>query len=415
MNRDHGSTLLSALACAAVGCGGGSGAGGAAGGGGDAGGAGPSLLLVAAVSEGSAQPSLGFSYDVTTDTWSTGTALGTGTGGAIDGQHGAVSLAFSGADGALAVLTNATDTSGVSGPVQFATWSTGRWAPFAAVGSGVEASSAPSLAVGAPSAELAFSGDGTSVESMASYADAKWSGAAAVEAFAGGPPSVAARGADATLAYARLSDGALVSVDRTGGTWGAEVVIVPGSAPAPATPSFAPSLVALTGAGPELVVVYTDVNLADLHFATRTGGRWSAVQDFGLPKKVVNPDPASDGTDQPSPSFATPVVALPGGGAALAFTSASQHVYTSRFDGASWSTATSVFTPWCLDCLDAAQVGLAPGVGGATIEVVLGGDPSSSNQYVPYHTRLVAGHWTSPKPVLTTAGAVFAAYAMASR
>jgi hypothetical protein len=154
--------------------------------------------------------------------------------------------------------------------------------------------------------------------------------------------------------------------------------------------------------------------MADLHFATRTGGKWSTMSDFNLPNKVVNPDPASNGTDQPSPGFATPVVALPGGKAALAFTSVSQHVYTSEFDGMSWSTATSVFTPWCLDCLDAAQVGLAAGVGSATLEVVFGGDPTSSNQYVPYHTRFVAGHWTSPKPVLTSVGAVFAAYAMAS-
>jgi hypothetical protein len=372
-------------------------------------------LLVGAASAGSAQSSLGFSYDMATDTWSAGTMLGTGMGGAIDGQHGAVALAFSVASSALAVLTNATDTSGVSGPVQFATWGSGKWTPFVAVGAAVTASSAPSLAIGTGSAELAFAGDGTNLESTVSYADGKWSKASAVKAFAGGPPSVATRRADATIAYVRLSDGALVSVDRTGGAWRAEVVIVPGSAPAPPTSSFAPSLVALTGAEPELVVVYTDSNMADLHFATRAGGKWSPVQDFNLPKKVVNPDPASNGADQPSPSFATPVVALPGGKAALAFTSASQHVSTSQFDGASWSTATSVFTPWCLDCLDAAQVGVtAPGVGAATIEVVFGGDPTSSNQYVLYHTRLVAGHWTSPKAVLTTVGAVFAAYALAS-
>lgn len=382
---------------------------------GSSGGGSPALVLVAAGGAGSTQPTVGFSYDVVADAWSQGTPLGTSTSGGIDGIDGAVSVAFIDATHALTVLTNATDPSGVSGPVQFATWVSGAWTPFSAVGSaGVTASSPPSLVAGTSSPELAFAGDNTNIESSATFSGATWSAVSPLGTLTGGPPSIAARGADATVAYVRSSDGALVAVDRTAGVWGSEEVIESGSGAAPPTSSFAPSLVAPGGTGPDLVVVYTDVSKVDLHFATRSGAQWSPVASFGLPSKVINPDPVSPGTDSPSPSFATPILALAGGGAMIAFTSASQHVYTSQFDGTNWSTATSVFTPWCLDCLDAAQVGLASGVGSATVEVVFGGDPSSQNDYVPYHTRLVAGQWTAPKPIVATLPGLFATYAMAS-
>jgi hypothetical protein len=89
-------------------------------------------------------------------------------------------------------------------------------------------------------------------------------------------------------------------------------------------------------------------------------------------------------------------------------------VYTSVFDGSTWSTPSSVFTPWCLDCIDVAQAGLAPGVGSATLEVVFSGDPSSMNAYVPYHTRLIGGQWTTPKPVVMSTAGLFATYALAT-
>jgi hypothetical protein len=216
------------------------------------------------------------------------------------------------------------------------------------------------------------------------------------------------------VAYVRSSDGALVAVDRTSGTWGAEQVIESGKGTVPSHAAIPPTLVALTGSGPELVVVYTDRSALDYHWATRTKGQWSAVADFNIGTKVINPDPASNGTDGPSPNFGTPVVALPGGKAALAFTSVSQHVYTSLFDGSKWSTATSVFTPWCLDCIDVAQAGLAPGVGSAELEVVFSGDPTSMNAYVPYHTRLLGGQWTTPKAIAPTTAGLFATYALAA-
>jgi hypothetical protein len=383
----------------------------------DSGGAASPLLLVAAGSEGSAQPTMGFVYDVVTDTWSQGTTLGDTTSGGVDGLHGAVRMTFTDANAALAVLTEASDTSdpsGASGPVQFATWSSGTWTPFATIAAAVTASSPPSLGIGTASALLAFAGDNTHGESSASFTSAAWSPVTKIGTSTGGPPSIAARGADATVAYVRSSDGALVAVDRTAGTWGSDQVIESGSAGAPPNPAFAPSLAALDGTGPELVIVYTDSNATDLHFATRTLGKWSSVHSFNLPTMVINPDPINDGGDSPSSSFATPILALPGGQAVIAFTSSSQHVYTSQFDGTTWSTATSVFTPWCLDCLDAAQVGLASGVGSARVEVVFGGDPTSQNQYVPYHTRLIAGQWTAPKPVVATIPGLFAAYALAS-
>jgi hypothetical protein len=382
---------------------------------------GSSLLLVAAGGVGTNQVTVGFSYDVTTDAWSAGTPLGDGTSGAIDSPNGAVSFDFIGANSALAVLTDATDatdTTGASGPVQFATWTSGKWAPFASVGADVTASGAPSLAIGAISPEIAFAGETSKAESSAALASGAWSPVTKLGSSAGGPPSIAARGADATVAYVRSSDGALVAVDRTNGTWGTESVIESGTASAAATNSFAPSLVALEGTGAQLVVVYTDSNMSDLHFATRNGSQWSPVHDFGLPMKVVNTDPKRPNPgagDSPSPSFATPMLALPNGKAILAFTSVNQYAYVSQFDGTNWSTATTVFASWGLDTIDSAQVGLAAGVGTAAAEVVFGGSPLSSGSYVPYHTRLIAGQWTAPKNIVAVTPGIFAMYALASQ
>jgi hypothetical protein len=227
---------------------------------------------------------------------------------------------------------------------------------------------------------------------------------------------LAVRGSDATVAYVRASDGALVALDRTSGTWGTPQLIEGGSGASSATRAFAPTLVSLAGTGPELLVVYTDMTGRDLHFATRTGSSWTAPKALGLPSKVVDPDPLRAGVsgDSPSPAFATPVLALAGGGALLAFTSASQHVFTAQFDGTAWSTATSVFTPWCLDCFDAAQVALSRGVGDATVEIVFGGDPTGNNSYVPYHMRLVRGQWAVPKPVIASIPGLFSGYALAA-
>jgi len=385
----------------------------------DAGDAGHALLLIAASSMGG-QGTLGFSYNVATDAWSASTPLGNGTSGVIDSPYGEVGFAFTGTNSALAVLTDAidaTDTTGASGPVQFATWASGVWSPFASIGSGVNASGATSLATGTSSPAIAFAGETTHVESSAALASGKWSTVTKLGSLTGGPPSLAQRGTDATVAYVRSSDGALVAVDRTAGTWGTETVIEPGTATAAATPSFAPSLIALSGTGAALLVVYTDSNLSDLHFATRTGTKWSAVKDFGLPTKVDNTDPSrgnSGAGDSPSSNFATPVLALPGGKAILAFASVNQYAYVSQFDGTSWSTATTVFASWGLDTIDNAQVGLAAGVGTASAEVVFGGSADSSGVYVPYHTRLIAGQWTAPKTIISTVGN-FVVYALASQ
>jgi hypothetical protein len=365
---------------------------------------------------------MGFSYDVHTDTWSTGTPLGNGTSGAVASPNGALGFAFTGPGNALAVLTDPTDAAdltGVSGPVQLATWASGKWTPFAAIGSTVSAFGATSLAVGSGAPEIAFAGESTKAESSATLAGATGSTVVKLGSRTGGPPSIALRGADATVAYVRSSDGALVAVDRTRGTWGAETVIETGTTPTTAaTASFAPSLVALSGTGPELMVVYTDNVMLDLHFATRTGARWSTVQAFGLPTKVDNTDPKRPDTgagDSPSPSFPTPVLALPGGRAILAFTSVNQYAYVSQFDGTNWSTATTVFASWGLDTIDSAQVGVAAGVGGAAAEVVFGGSPMSSGSYVPYHTRLIAGKWTTPKNIVAKLPGTFAMYALASQ
>jgi hypothetical protein len=378
-------------------------------------------LLVAAGGVGTSQVTVGFSYDAATDTWSAGTPLGDGTSGAIDSPNGFVSFAFTGPGTALAVLTDPTDAAdvtGASGPVQFATWAAGTWAPFAAIGPAVTASGAPSLTVGSTSPEIAFAGDGTKAESSAARATGSWSTVTKIGALTGGAPSIAARGADATVAYVRSADGALVAVDRTNGTWGAETVIESGTASAAATSSFAPSLIALSGTGAELMVVYTDSAMSDLHFATRTASLWSTVQDFGLPTKVDNTDPNRPNMgagDSPSPSFATPMLALPDGQAILAFISVNQYAYVSQFDGTNWSTATTVFASWGLDTIDSAQVGLAAGVGTATAEVVFGGSPQSSGMYVPYHTRLVAGQWKTPKLIVANNPGTFAMYALVSQ
>ena len=389
-------------------------------------GAGPlsSLLLVAAGPASSdEQATLGFSYDVSSDTWSAGTTLGDATHGGIDPNSGSLAFTFTQSKTtALAVLTNATGATGAwgtSGAIQAATWASGTWTPFASIGSSsFTASSPPSLAVGSGGPELAFSADSSDAESTSTSTSpaGPWSAAAAIGSFTGGAPSLAARGADATAAYVRASDGALVAVDRTGGSWGTPQVIESGTASAAANQAFAPTLVALSGSGPALLVVYADSAGSNLHFATRAGSTWSSVQAFGLQTKVVDPDPARSGItgDSPSLSFATPVIALAGGKAMLAFTSASQHVFTSQFDGTRWSTATSVYTPWCLDCFDAAQVALAAGVGTATAEIVFGGDPTGNNDYVPYHMRLVAGQWTTPKPVVAALPGLFSGYALAS-
>jgi hypothetical protein len=376
---------------------------------GDAGAAsgGQTLLLIAAGSavatSRAIQVTTAYAYNVASDTWGEGTVLGDTTHGGVDAVDGTLSFGFMGST-ALALLTNATSTAsdmwGAAGDVEFATWVAGKWTPFAAISSTATGNAPPSLVFGASSAVAAYATGDTNAESTATFSGSTWSSASAIGTGMGGGPSLVMRSGGLSVAYVRASDGALVERDQSGSAWGAEQVIVAGTDAAPPAQVFPPTLVALSGTGPDLLLVFTDMAGTDLHFATRTGGTWSKAQGLGL-------------TDGPSPQYATQVMPLAGGKAMMAFTSISQNVLVSTFSGTSWSTATSAFTPWCGDCVDQAPTALSAGVGTASAEIVFGGDPSGNNNYVPYHTRLVNGQWTTPKPVVAQISGFFAAYALA--
>jgi hypothetical protein len=245
---------------------------------------------------------------------------------------------------------------------------------LADIGPTVTTRGAPSLSAAGGKAQLAFQGTDYKLY-FGLWDGATWSPSAeAVNQYGPVPPSIAARGADSTVAFLNgASSNALTVIDRNGGTWQS-----PSGLYNDTNITVSPTIVAMTQ-GPELMVAFVRGSDNAIVTITRTGGTWAS--------SVV----VSNATTQSRPALA----ALTNGNAILAFRGTDTNLYYSVYSSGAWSAVAAVATP---NVSANNPPALTAGVGAATAEMVF---VKSDN--LAYHTRLVGGAWTTPASFGVTA------------
>jgi hypothetical protein len=134
-----------------------------------------------------------------------------------------------------------------------------------------------------------------------------------------------------------------------------------------------PAIAALTS-GPELVIVFTNVDTKALYWTARNANIWTDPMEITGARSI---EPV--------------LLALPSGGAILAFRESGTNIVRwSRFNGTSWTAVMDV---------DAGATGksrpaLARGAGDAEAEIVY-----VDTVGVAQHARLQSGSFTAPIPV----------------
>jgi hypothetical protein len=249
----------------------------------------------------------------------------------------------------------------------YTTWKAGVWASLLTIGTGITTRTAPSLDAGATGAALAF--QGTDYKHYFSpFNGTIWGVVEGVGPGSFGPsgPSIAASGADATVAFFDGGNGNnLTARERLGGAWQPQVSIAGGS-----NFNLPPAIVDLSS-GPQRLVVYVKSG-GQISFASRTAGVWSAVVD--IPSAFTSDPPA--------------LAATAGGGAVLAFRGSDGKLYTSFYAAGAWSAVAPFSTP---NVTLAAPPAVAHGAGSALAEIAFVTPDGKAS-----HARYLAGAWTSP-------------------
>jgi hypothetical protein len=287
--------------------------------------------------EGGTDASVDAETDGSTDAAATSTVLvlaGSPTGmlaGELDVGGTWKTTTLSGATSFAPALTMTSTGAGVGvfcsstgGLLTTTLWTSGvGWQIPSAISSGAIARAQPSIdATGGTTAHTTYQ-DGSYQFWYAAYSAGGWSAPQAIassgsQSYGPVPAAIAARGADATVAFI---DGQSPSVnyaaqqDLVGGTWRARADLV-----GPESITIEPSLIALN-VGPELMIVFAQQN-GQILFATRTGGFW------GAPAAIT-----SALTGNP-----VGLASLPNGGAILAFRGTDTNLYWSIYASGSWST-----------------------------------------------------------------------------
>ncbi len=252
--------------------------------------------------------------------------------------------------------------------IQATTWSPAAgWSTLANIGAGITTQGAPTLAGGSV-VHGAFHGmdfkyyylawQGTAISPVAEQVGV-------VQSAGPARPSIAALGADATLAFAADTTNVLSAQDRLAGVWASSTSVT-------GVIDFAvpPTLVALT-TGPELMVVWMEST--QIKFATRTTSTWSAPADI---TNGFTSDPVA-------------LAALPGGDAVLAFRGTDGKAYTALYTAGVWSSPTALATP---NVSIVGSPALAPGIGAVTAEIAY----VAAADTAVYHARLTGGVWSVP-------------------
>ena len=271
-------------------------------------------------------------------------------------------------------------TSATGGVVSAAVWSNGAWAAPAPITAAAVAREQPFVdAAGGATSHLvyqdmsykywylAYTGTWTSMPQAV--------GPAANQSYGPVPATLAARGADTTVAFI---DGQSPSVnyaaqiDRTGGTWQARADLA-----GPESFTVPPAIIPLS-AGPELMMVFVQQD-AKIAFVTRTGGAWTAPVILA---GCLTGDRVS-------------LAPLPGGGAILAFRGQDQNLYWTVYAGGAWSVVAPFSTP---NVSIARPPAVTHGIAGDAAEIAF-----IESDGKAYHARLVGSTWSAPVAVGGTA------------
>lgn len=284
-----------------------------------------------------------------------------------DATNDGVAVAMTGPDDAVGVLRSTTNAE-----LRATLWSPAGWSATAIVGAGVTTRAAPSIARGIGGlADVAF--QGLDFKHYFAAHLAAWSPVAepvmnaGSHSFGPSPAAIAASGSDAIVAFAG-NDHDLYDQERSGGVWAAAHGHGLGDALL-----LTPALVIPT-MGPDRMIAYVRKSDARIVYTTRTGAVWSAP--VPIDNNALSNDPVA-------------LVALPAGGAVLAYRGQNQGLYFSRYTpGAAppWTGPAEVAGAITI----ASAPSLAAGVGGfdAEIAYVEGGSAK--------HARLTNVAWSAP-------------------
>lgn len=286
-----------------------------------------------------------------------------------DSSPSGPALAMASATSALGALRGA---AGGAGTVDTTLFSGASWSAPAALGATVVTRARVTLATDGTSYYGAFHGNDFRhyffVRSAAGAFGpvAEPVGTSGSQSFGPSPGALTVRSGTPTFAFAG-NDQNLYVQERASGAWAAAVRA------ATDTLTLSPAIVPLTSGG-ELLVTYVRSTDARIQFVLRTGGLWSSPMTVNA--TALTSDPVA-------------LVALPGGGAVLAWRGLDQGLYWSRYSVTGWSAPAPALSP--APTLASAPA-LAPGVGGADAELAF---VASSTGHV-LHTRLRSATWSAP-------------------
>jgi hypothetical protein len=208
-------------------------------------------------------------------------------------------------------------------------------------------------------------------------------------------PSLALAGANLSMVFVNgICSGTandLYDSDLSGGSWQATTTIATNPSysaaqrPAVTAPSSGSS-------GPELVAAYIAQGTSQIYTSSRTGGIWSlpVLLTVGLTNDPVALAPVAGGG---------------GTTAVMAYRGMDMKLYTSFFNGTSWSTPAAAFSPTNVTVNAAPSV--AKGIGGMEAEMAY-----VDGTGAVWHTRYDGSKWLAPAQVGTGTG--FASVAIAS-
>ena len=232
----------------------------------------------------------------------------------------------------------------------------------------------PALATAGNAVDLVYQGQDNTYY-FASYQETWSPSAEAVganpQSFGPGAPALTVLGGTPIAVFVG-SDNHPYEQERASGAWTAAQEITADTA----NGGIAPVVVGLTQ-GSDLLVGYVRASSGQIMASRRAGAVWSA--SIAIPGAVTSSRPA--------------LLALPDGGAALAYRGMDGTLYTAFYDGTSgtWSTAAPFSMP---NVSTAAVPALAPGVGGDTAELAY-----VNSGGVAMASRLVSGSWLAPQIV----------------
>jgi len=310
--------------------------------------------------------------------------LGTSSTGVLAGTRhpggtwssGALGTTGSASAPVLTTLSNGTGvgafTASTSGAVTATVWTAAGWGtPVGLAAGAAVAQAAPAIdGTGGTTAHLVYQDASFKFQYLA-YSGGTWSASSQPVGGLYGPvpASVAALGSNASVGFVDGTStpvNSLASSDRVAGVFSAA-----NDLGAVASFTVPPAIVPLSS-GPQLLFVYVDQG-ANIRYATRTGGTWSATQAI---TNALTGNPVA-------------LAPLPGGDAILAFRGQDTNLYWSLYSAGAWSTV-APFSGAAMLTIEASPA-VAHGVGGDVAEMAF-----VESSGAAYSSSLTGVTWSTP-------------------